>query len=74
MAINQNIQITRQQLETIVRQFNSQNSQQTTNGPTPYYLKAGVHTNTITCSSPKHTNDVPLLRTLGTHATVLKTV
>ena len=33
----QNIQITPQQLVKIVRQLNSQNAQQTTNAPTPYY-------------------------------------
>ena len=37
---NQNIQITPQQLVKIVRQINSQNSQQSTNAPTPYYLQA----------------------------------
>ena len=35
---NQNIQITPQQLINLVRQLNSQNTQQTTNAPTPYYL------------------------------------
>ena len=37
---NQNIQITPQQLVNIVRQLNSQNTQQNTNAPTPYYLQA----------------------------------
>ena len=37
---NQNIQITPKQSVNIVRHINSQNSQQTTNAPTPYYLQA----------------------------------
>ena len=37
---NQRIQITTQQLVNIVRQLNSQNTQQNTNAPTPYYLQA----------------------------------
>ena len=37
---NQNIQITPQQLVNIVRQINSQNTQQSTNVPIPYYLEA----------------------------------
>ena len=37
---NQNIQITPQQLVSLVRQLNSQNNQQPTNAPTPYYLQA----------------------------------
>ena len=37
---NQNIQITPQELVYIVRQINSQNTQQKTNAPTPYYLQA----------------------------------
>ena len=37
---NQNIQITPQQLVNIVRQLNSQNTQQNTNAPTPYYVQA----------------------------------
>ena len=37
---NQNIQITPQQLVNIVRQINSQSTQQSTNAPTPYYLQA----------------------------------
>ena len=37
---NQNIQITPQQLVNLVRQLNSQNNQQSTNTPTPYYLQA----------------------------------
>ena len=36
---NQNIQITPQQLVKIVRQLNSQNTQQSTNVPTLYYLQ-----------------------------------
>ena len=36
---NENIQITPQQLVNIVRQLNSQNTQQTINAPTPYYLQ-----------------------------------
>ena len=36
---NQNLQITPQQLVNIIRQLNSQNTQQTTNAPTPYYLQ-----------------------------------
>ena len=39
---NQNFQITPQQLVNIVRQLNSQNAQQTTNAPTPYYLQAAA--------------------------------
>ena len=39
-GVNQNIQITPQQLVNIVRQINSQNTQQSTNVPTPYYLQA----------------------------------
>ena len=34
---NQNIQITLQQLVKIVRQFNSQTTQQTRNAPIPYF-------------------------------------
>ena len=42
---NQNIQITPQQLVNIVRQLNSQNTQQNTNAPTTYYLQAAsIHT------------------------------
>ena len=37
---NQNIQITPKQLVNIVRQLNSQSTQQSTNAPTPYYLQA----------------------------------
>ena len=37
---NQNIQITPQQLVNIVRQLNSQSTQQNTTAPTPYYLQA----------------------------------
>ena len=37
---NQNIQITPKQLVNIVRQINSQNTRQSTNVPTPYYLQA----------------------------------
>ena len=37
---NQNIQITPQQLVNLVRQFNSQYTQQTTNAPNPHYLQA----------------------------------
>ena len=37
---NQKIQITPQQLVHIVRQINSQNTQQNTNTPTPYHLQA----------------------------------
>ena len=37
---NQNIQVTPQQLVNLVRQINSQNNQQPTNAPTPYYLQA----------------------------------
>ena len=37
---NQSIQITPQQLVNNVRQINSQNTQQSTNVPTPYYLQA----------------------------------
>ena len=37
---NQNIQITPEQLVNIVRQLNSQNAQENTNAPTPYYLQA----------------------------------
>ena len=37
---NQNIQITPQQLVNIVRQISSQNTKQSTNVPTPYYLEA----------------------------------
>ena len=37
---NQNIQITPQKLVKIVRQLISQNTQQNTNAPTPYYLQA----------------------------------
>ena len=39
---NQNIQITPQQLVNIVRQLNSQNTQQVTNAPTTYYLQAAA--------------------------------
>ena len=39
-GLNQYIQITPQQFVNIVRQPNSQNTQQTTNAPTPYYLQA----------------------------------
>ena len=39
---NQNIQITPQQLVNILRQLNSQNTQLTTNAPTPYYLQAAL--------------------------------
>ena len=37
---NQNIHLTPQQLINFVRKFKSQNTQQTTNAPTPYYLQA----------------------------------
>ena len=37
---NQNIQITPEHLENIVRQINSQNTQQNTNVSSPYYLQA----------------------------------
>ena len=37
---NQNVQITQQQLGNIVRQINSQITQQNSKAPTPYYLKA----------------------------------
>ena len=37
---NQSIQITPQQLLSIVRQLNSQNTKQITKVPTPYYLQA----------------------------------
>ena len=37
---NQNNQMTQQKLVSLVRQLNSQNSQHTTNAPTPYYLQA----------------------------------
>ena len=37
---NKKIQITPQQLVNIVRQINSQSTQQNTNAPTPYYLQA----------------------------------
>ena len=37
-GIKQNIRITPQQLVNIVRQLNSQNTQQNTNTPTPYHL------------------------------------
>ena len=37
---NQSIQITPQQSVNIVRQINSQSTQQSTNAPTPYYLQA----------------------------------
>ena len=40
LANIQNIQITPQQLVNIVRQLNTQSSQQTTNAATPYYLHA----------------------------------
>ena len=37
---NQNIQLNPQQLVNFARQFNSQNTQQITNAPNPYYLQA----------------------------------
>ena len=37
---NQSIQTTLQQLMNNVRQINSQNTQKSTNAPTPYYLRA----------------------------------
>ena len=37
---NQSIQITPQQIVNIVRQINSQSTQQSTNAPTPYFLQA----------------------------------
>ena len=40
LANKQNIQTTTQQLVKIVRQLNSQKSQQTLNAPTPYHLQA----------------------------------
>ena len=40
LAIIQNTQITPQQIVNIVRQLNSQSTQQTTNAPNPYYLQA----------------------------------
>ena len=40
LTTNQTIQITPQQSVNLVRQLDSQNNQQSTNAPTPYYLQA----------------------------------
>ena len=69
---NQNLQITPQQFFNIVRQLSSQNTQQSTNAPTPYYLQAA---STQTPSRVIRRNaELMYPCNICTYATVTKTV
>ena len=59
---NQNIQITPKQLVNVFRPLNSQNAQQITNAPTPYYLQAA---STQTLSSVVRRNTQMMYPYLG---------